>query len=382
MQEESPSLGQGAAAFAGRARVDPRTKNLVRRLRPGEIAVVDHADLDETAARALVRAGAMAVVNRRPFVSGRFPTPGPGILMAAGVTLVESTDDLVVAEGDHLAYDGRFLYRNGEAASAGTVVTKADLEERLEASGRHLQEELSRFVGNTLAYAEAEKDQILAPLAMPPLGVQIRGRPALVVVRGHNHVEDLQTIRSFIRDLHPVLIGVDGGADALLESGLRPDIILGDMDSVSDGALGSGAEIVVHAYPDGRAPGLVRARQEGRDVQLLPAAGTSEDVALLLAYEAGATLIVAVGTHLGMLEFLEKGREGMASTLLTRIKVGSVLVDAKGVSRLYRAGVRWSHLLVLTLAGIATMVLIFLSAPNTQNYARLIWLKLRYTFGF
>jgi len=382
MQQESSRAGPGGRTFSGRARVDSRTKDLVKRLHYGEVAVVDHADLDETAARALVKAGAAAVVNRKPFVTGRFPTPGPGILVEAGVMMVESGEDLDVEEGDLLSYDGISLYRNGQVSGIGTVLTPEELGERLEASEVHLQEELSRFVGNTLAYAEAEKDQILAPLALPPIAHAIRGRPVLVVVRGHNHSEDLQAIRGYVRDVRPVLIGVDGGADALLDFGLQPDIIVGDLDSVSDVALESGAEIIVHAYPDGRAPGLIRARDRGLEVKVLPAAGTSEDVALLLAYEKGAALIVAVGTHLGMLEFLEKGREGMASTLLTRIKVGSILVDAKGVSRLYRSGLKWGQLAVLALAGVATMVLIFLSAPNTQNYARLIWLKFRYTFGF
>ncbi len=156
-------------------------------------------------------------------------------------------------------------------------------------------------------------------------------------MRGYHYKEDLQTLRHYIREYRPVLIGVDGGADALIEAGHQPDLIVGDMDSVSDDALRCGAEIVVHAYRDGRAPGLERVRALGVEPVVFPATGTSEDVAMLLADDKGASLIVAVGTHVTLVEFLDKGRSGMASTFLTRLRVGGKLVDAKGVSRLYRA---------------------------------------------
>jgi uncharacterized membrane-anchored protein len=184
---------------------------------------------------------------------------------------------------------------------------------------------------------------------------KIAGRHCLIVVRGYDYKADLDVLRPYIREFKPVLIGVDGGADALVEAGYTPDMIVGDMDSVSDDVLRCGAEIVVHAYPDGRAPGMARVHQLGLPATPFPAAATSEDIAMLLADEKGASLIVAVGTHATLVEFLDKGRGGMASTFLTRLKVGGKLVDAKGVSRLYRQSMSGSSLLLLVLSAIAAM---------------------------
>ncbi len=380
-------VGPGAdhvAPFTGRARVDIKTKRLALRLRAGDVAVIAHEDVDETAARALIKSRVRAVVNIRPFLTGRFPAMGAELLQRQGVVLVEATaSDLgAFRDGEEISFDGkRLIDQAGQPICAATQVGAARIEQQMAAGRSRLNHELEQFIGNTLAYAEAEKSLILSPLSPPALTTQCRGRQVLIVIRGQDYDRDLAAVRAYIREVRPVLIGVDGGADALLHAGLRPDMIVGDMDSVSDQALASGAELVVHAYPDGRAPGLERLEQLGLKPAVVRAIGTSEDLAMLLAYEQGAELIVAVGSHLSMFEFLEKGRPGMASTLLTRIKVGSILVDAKGVSRLYQRGVRWTHLLVLSLAGALTMVLIFLSAPATQNLGRIIWLKLRYTLG-
>ena len=187
-----------------------------------------------------------------------------------------------------------------------------------------------------------------------------------MVVRGYHYREDLAALRPYIREYRPVMVGVDGGADALIESGYTPHVIVGDMDSVSDGALRCGAELVVHAYRDGRAPGLDRLHRLGLEGIVFPAAGTSEDIAMLLADEGGASLIVAVGTHATLMEFLDKGRSGMASTFLTRLRVGSKLVDAKGVSRLYRSRISLSSLLWLVLATLVTLAVAIVLAPGGQ----------------
>jgi len=193
------------------------------------------------------------------------------------------------------------------------------------------------------------------PARLEEVETRLAGRHCLIVVRGYDYEADLDVLRPYIREFKPVLIGVDGGADALVESGYTPDMIIGDMDSVSDDVLRCGAEVVVHAYPDGRAPGLQRVNQLGVAAVTFPAAATSEDIAMLLADEKGATLIVAVGTHQNMVEFLDKGRAGMASTFLTRLKIGGKIVDAKGVSRLYRQNVSTSSLALLVMSAIAAM---------------------------
>jgi uncharacterized membrane-anchored protein len=376
--------GVGRPVIVGQVCVDRRTKRLTQRLRPGDIAVIDHEDLDETSARELVYAGARAVLNAASSITGRYPNPGPKILLEAGVPLVDELGPelMELSEGSAVEIAGdEVLVLPAGRTLRGRQRQLADVLEAMEQAKVNLEGELERFLDNTLRYAQEEKELVLAPLAVPPLKVAIRGRQVLVVVRGQDHRQDLQALKSYIRDIRPVLIGVDGGADALLEFGLRPDLIIGDMDSVSEAALRSGAELVVHAYPDGTAPGLARLEALGLRASVLPAPGTSEDVALLLAHQEGATLIVAVGTHLAMVEFLEKGRKGMASTMLTRMKVGGILVDAKGVSRLYQARVQTSHLVTLVAAGIATMVLIFFSAPSTRAIGKLLWIRLRFLLG-
>jgi uncharacterized membrane-anchored protein len=219
-----------------------------------------------------------------------------------------------------------------------------------------------------MEYLRRERELLLDGVGVPDIRTPLDGRHVLVVVRGYDYRDDLAALRPYIREYRPVLVGVDGGADALREVGLKPDIIIGDMDSVSDDALRSGAEVVVHAYRDGNAPGLARVQELGITPVIFPAAGTSEDVALLLADEKGASLIVAVGTHATLVEFLDKGRSGMASTFLTRLRVGGKLVDAKGVSRLYRSRIRIGTLLLLVIATAIAFIVAFTVTPGGQLY--------------
>jgi uncharacterized membrane-anchored protein len=144
------------------------------------------------------------------------------------------------------------------------------------------------------------------------------------------------------------------------------------MDSVSDATLTCGAEIVVHAYRDGRAPGLERVQQLGLDAVVFPATGTSEDVAMLLADDKGASLIVAVGTHATLVEFLDKGRSGMASTFLTRLRIGGKLVDAKGVSRLYRSRISNLSLAVLLSVGLFALFVALSATPAGTSMLQLM----------
>ena len=183
-------------------------------------------------------------------------------------------------------------------------------------------------------------------------------------MRGPDHEKDLAALRPYVREMRPVLVGVDGGADALLKFGFKPDLIIGDFDSVTERALTGKAELIVHAYPNGEAPGAERLDALGLPYTTFEAPGTSEDVAMLLVSELGAELIVAVGTHVSMVEFLEKGRAGMASTFLVRLKLQHLLVDARGVSRLYRSRIRKRDLAFLLLAVmLCVVVMVIVSAP-------------------
>jgi uncharacterized membrane-anchored protein len=343
----------------GAARLDRRTKNLTKRLSPGDIAVIDHRDLDRMSAEGLIDCQVAAVVNAAPSITGRYPNLGPQLLVEAGIPLVDNAGPDVfarVSEGQTVWLDGNTLYLADEVVATGTLQDKDSVAEAEAAAKVGLATQLEAFVANTMEYLRRERELLIEGVGVPELRTSLAGRHVLVVVRGYHHREDLNLLRGYIREYRPVMIGVDGGADALLEAGHKPHIIVGDMDSVSDKALGCGAELVVHAYPDGRAPGLSRIQDLGMTCALFPSAGTSEDVALLLADEKGASLIVAVGTRFSLVEFLDKGRSGAASTFLTRLRVGGTLVEPKGVSQLYRSRISAGGLLLLVLAACVTIV--------------------------
>ena len=361
----------------GIARLDRRTKNLTKRLRPGDIAVIDHLDIDRVSADALVLAGVAAVVNVSPSISGRYPNLGPEIIVAAGIPLLDDVGPDVftaVRDGDRVRIDEGILYVGNaqRVAVKGTLLSVEDIEAAMAEARAGLSLQIEAFAANTIEYLRRERDLLLDGIGVPDIRTKLEGRQVLLVVRGHHYREDLQTLRPYIREYRPVLIGVDGGADALRDEGFRPDLIVGDMDSVSDATLLCGAELVVHAYADGRAPGLARLTELGLEAVVFPAAGTSEDAAMLLADEKGAELIVAVGSHATLVEFLDKGRAGMASTFLTRLRVGGKLIDAKGVSRLYRSRIGTPTLMLLIVATLITFSVAVALSSVTPIYSDII----------
>ncbi|MFG3340616.1 putative cytokinetic ring protein SteA [Glycomyces sp. NPDC048151] len=346
--------------LVGTARLDRRTKRLCGRLEPGDIAIIDHVDLDRVAADTLVGTGVPVVVNASKSISGRYPNLGPEVLVKAGIALIDGVGDEIfdrVREGKSVSVDleAGQIFSGGDLIAEGAVQTEETVSADMEAAKEGLSIQLEAFAANTMEYLKRERDLLLDGVGVPDVKTSFNGRHALIVIRGYNYKEDIDVLRPYIREFKPVLVGVDGGADALLEAGYTPDMIVGDMDSVSDDALRCGAEIVVHAYADGRAPGMERMDKLGVPAIPFPAAATSEDIAMLMADEKGAELICAVGTHVTMVEFLDKGRGGMASTFLTRLRVGGKLVDAKGVSRLYRQDMSISALLLLIVSGLAAM---------------------------
>ena len=361
--------------ITGIARLDRRTKNLTKRLRPGDIALIDHVDLDRVSAEALADRQVAAVVNVAESISGRYPNLGPEILAEAEIPLIDGVgEDILklVSEGDVIRIDEGVVYRGATSVAAGQIQDRESIATAMEASRAGLSAQLEAFTANTMEYLRRERDLLLDGVGVPDVDTNLDGRQVLIVVRGYDYQEDLQTLRHYIREYRPVLIGVDGGADALLEAGYTPDLIVGDMDSVSDATLRCGAEIVVHAYRDGRAPGLDRLERLGVKSVLFPATGTSEDVAMLLADSKGASLIVAVGSHATLVEFLDKGRSGMASTFLTRLRVGPKLVDAKGVSRLYQNRIRSWQLVMLVVAGLLSLIVAVAATPTGQAWLEVL----------
>jgi uncharacterized membrane-anchored protein len=357
----------------GTARMDRRTKNLTKRLSPGDIAIIDHRDLDRMSADALIKRQVGAVVNVAASISGRYSNHGPQLLVEAGIPLLdEAGPDLFdrVTDGMAVRLHGEDLYAGTEIVAKGRLQTAATVQAAMAKAKAGAVAQLQAFVANTLGYVTEEGGLLVDGLPVPPLRTRIEGRHVLVVVRGQHHREDLATLRSYIRESKPLMVAVDGGADTLLDAGYRPSLIVGDMDSVSDRGLLCGAELVVHAYPDGTAPGLARVEALGLTAVVCPAPGTSEDVALLLADQKGASLIVAVGTHYTLDEFLDRGRAGFSSTFLTRLRVGGKLVDAKGVSRLYRPRVSGWALMALVLAAFVIVLIVLAVSPAGEVLRR------------
>ncbi len=353
------SRSQDLPGISATARLDRRTKNLTKRLQPGDIAIIDHADLDRVSAEALIGRQVVAVLNAAPGISGRYPNLGPRLLVEAGIPLVDDMGQDVfdnVTDGQRIRLDGGTLYTGDDVVAKGTVQGAESVAAAMEDAKAGLADQLKAFAANTIEYISRDSELLIDGVRVPELRTSLEGRHALVVARGYRHRDDLLALRAYIREFKPVMVAVDGGANTLMEAGYRPSLIVGDMDSVSDKALLSGAEIVVHAYPNGVAPGLARVQDLGLAPVTCPATGTSEDLAVLLADEMGATLIVAVGMRFSLTEFLDKGRSGMASAVLTRMKIGDKIVDAKGVSRLYKSRISGPALLTLVLAAFVTVL--------------------------
>ncbi|MEK7426556.1 MAG: putative cytokinetic ring protein SteA [Actinomycetota bacterium] len=370
-----------------RARADRRTKDLVKRLEAGEIAVVNHSDIDLVAADALVDAGVVAVVNAAESFTGRYPNLGPLQLVRHGVILLDEVGLGVmelISEGEVVTIDGDRLLIADDEVAVGHRQNEDDLVARVSEARSNVGQQLELFASNTLEYLRKERHLATDSPDLPPSTVQFKGRQTLVVVRGIDFREDLLALHrsGYIRELRPVLIGVDGGADALLSLGLKPHIIIGDMDSVGEAALRCGAELIVHAYAGGRAPGAKRLRELGLQYLLFESTGTSEDIAMLLAYERGTELIVAVGTHNSMEDFLDKGRHGMASTFLVRLKVGRMLIDAKGVNNLYRPVVKGRDIALFAVAMLSSLVLVVAVSEPIRLWFRSVWLWLRARIGW
>src|SRR4051794_4545022 len=379
----APAQPAPAAAIHGTARVGRRAKDLGKRPRPTHIARIDRRGLDRGGAGGLAPSGVRVVVNAAPSSTGRYPNLGPLILARAGVRLID-VDVAVFDElrdGEALTISGAELRRGDETVARGRILGVDELERQLADQRERIDHALAEFAENTMALVREEGEMLAGEIELPKTRTTFRDRHVLIVVRGTTYKRDLAALRAYIQDVRPVLVGVDGGADAIIEAGLRPDVVLGDMDSASDRALQSGAELIVHAYRDGRAPGGERLERLGLEHLVAPAVGTSQDVAMLLAFEEGAELIVSVGAHFNLVEFLDKNRAGMSSTFLTRLRIGETLVDAKGVSRLYNPGVSGRLMALFLAASLALIVVVVLSTPALQNLLQLVWLKLRLLLG-
>jgi len=369
-----------AEAETAVARLDKRTKNLVKRLREGEVAIIDHADIDRVSAESLIERKPLYVVNAACSVTGNYPNLGPLMIVASGIPILDEVGQAIfdkVHEGDHVLVSGEAVTRDGLEVARGKLLTMEEVEQRIEESKKRLGKHLGDFATNTMELLEAEKEILLESVELPHMMTRFNGRHVLIVVRGHDYKRDLIALRSYVREMKPIMVGVDGGADALLEMGYKPRMIVGDMDSVSDEALKGQAELVVHGYTDGRAPGKKRLDELGLNSAVFHYPGTSEDIAMLIAYEKGAEMIVLVGGHNNLIEFMDKDRKGMASTFLVRLRLGPTLIDAKGVSELYQSRVKAWQLALMAFAALLTIVIIILLSEPARQFISVMAMRLQ-----
>jgi uncharacterized membrane-anchored protein len=373
-----------ARELSGPARLGRRTKLLVKTLTPGDIAILDHRDLDRVSAEDLIAAGVLAVLNCSPSSTGAYPNMGPLLLVQAGIHLVDLPDATLfkqLKDGDRITISDGTVIHGTKKLVSGDVQEPAAVRAATDERRREIGDALEAFAKNTIEHMLEERELLSGRIELPRFDTDFRDRPALIVVRGVDHHKDLRMLRPYIRDVRPRIIAVDGGANALLEEGFVPDMIVGDMDSATEAALRCGAELVVHAYPNGRAPGREHLEVLELPFKLVPAPGTSQDVAMIIAAEKGAELIISVGSQFNLVEFLDKNRRGMASTFLTRLRLGEILVDAKGVSRLYRPLPGRSPLVFIALAGLLCLLAIVVLTPALRDVADLMWLKLEVVLG-
>lgn len=373
---------QKSVTIRGIASKDRKTKNLIKRIGPKHIAFIHHEDVDRVSAEGLVSTGTKAVVNAALFSTGTYPNRGPSILLRAGIHLIEDIGESAferIIEGEEVLIVDDKVYQGGKLIGVGNVLTEEELEKRLENARKNLDKELVAFAENTVEYIKKERKLLFEDLEIPKIRTNIKDRSCLVVVRGHDYQEDINALRIFIENEKPIIIAVDGAADLLFENRITPDVIIGDMDSVSEESLKKVRDVIVHSYVDGRAPGLSKALAVRRpeDVKLFKFQGTSEDAALILAYELGASIIVLVGSHNNLIDFLDKGRKGMASTFLTRLRVGDRLIDAKGVSKIYKSRAKPHHLFIFAIVILVLFILTISLSPPAKNLISMLIFKLQ-----
>jgi uncharacterized membrane-anchored protein len=376
--------------LAGTLRVDRRTPALLGRLEPGDIAVLDELDLDRRTAEALLDRGVAAVVNAAPFISGRYPNLGPELLAKAGVVLVDEVGPGALAQvrdGTAARLRDGTVYVGDRPVLAGTPLGLDEVVQRMDAAREGLGAQLESLTHQTTEFLRREQELVLHGLGVPDLETSMAGRPAVVVVRDFDHRSDLRGLRRFIREQRPVLVAVDDGADALLEAGHRPDVlVVGERGllasagsdrgatgrtaghAVSDRGLREAREVVLHTDGTGSARGAERLERSGVRAARMAGAGATGDVAVLLADLRGATPIVTVGAHATLDEFLDGHRSGRGGTFLTRLRVGPRLVDAKAVPALYSGRVRTWHLLLVLLAGLAALVAAVTATPAGSRW--------------
>jgi uncharacterized membrane-anchored protein len=370
------------AGVSGAARIDRQTRAIVKRARPGDIAIIDHVDIDRASASALVEARVAAVVNVAPSVSGRYPNLGPGLLLAAGVPLVDNVDPEVfstVNDGDIIRVTGGEIFLGDDRIATGSPQDQDSVASSLEASKVGMATQLEALRANAMEYSTREWALLVDGRGVPATMTSFEGRHVIVVQRAYDYRGDLRSLKTYMRENGPLFVGVGEGAEVLLEAGYQPDVIVTDAEAadVSDATLRCGAEVVFCAASGDRTERLDRLERLGIDAKLFVTSGTGEDAALVLAHTQRAKLIVLAGSPRSLVELMDTGRAGMASSLVTRASSGASVVHANVVAQLYANRVRTWLVLVLILLGLCLVAAAIATTPIGQEWwdQLLSWLR-------
>ncbi|MGB6766380.1 putative cytokinetic ring protein SteA, partial [Mycobacterium sp.] len=354
------SRNSSRPGVVGTARVDRDIDRLLRRVCPGDIAVLDVLDLDRITADALVDAEIAAVVNASPSVSGRYPNLGPEVLVANGVTLIDETGPDVfkkIKDGAKVRLHNGGVYAGDRRLIHGTERTDDEIADLMQEAKSGLVSHLEAFAGNTIEFIRSESPLLIDGIGIPDVDVDLRRRHVVVVADEEDAADDLKLLKPFIKEYQPVLIGAGGGADVLRKAGYRPQLIVGDPSTLSTEILKSGAQVVLPADADGHAPGLERIQDLGVGAMTFPAAGSPADLALLLADHHGAALLVTAGHSANIETFFDRTRQhSNPSTFLTRLRVGEKLVDAKAVGTLYHNRISGGAIALLILTMLVAVI--------------------------
>ncbi|MFX0578738.1 putative cytokinetic ring protein SteA [Nocardia nepalensis] len=355
----------------GIARVDRNTRRLLKRVGPGDVVILDEMDLDRLTADRLVEAGVLAVVNTSPSISGRYPNLGPEVLVANGILLLDtvSSDAFKIKDGTKVRIDEGVVYadklvkKEPEVLVTGIELTESDIAERMIEARNGLADHLEAFAGNTIEFIRTESALLIDGIGVPELELGMKHRHVVVVADGPDHADDLRRLKPFIKEYAPIMVGVGRGADTLMKQGYRPDLIVGDPDEITTATLKSGAEVILPADTDGDAKGLERIQDLGIGATTFPSSGAPSDLALLLAHHHGASLIVTAGAAASLDDFFDRGRrDSNPATFLTRLKIGTKLVDAKAVATLYRNRVSGTAIAMVVLAALIAVIVAMLAS--------------------
>ncbi len=358
----------------GVARVSRRTDALLGRVGHGDIVIFDQIDIDRATADSLVKSGVTAVVNASPSVSGRYPNLGPEILLAGDITLIDGVGDTIfgkIKDGAKVRLHDGVIFVGEQEIAEGIEQTTESIADQLIEAKAGMSAQLEAFAANAIEYMKRERTLLLDGVGIPEITTKVAGRHVLVVAASPDTAKELKSLRKYISDYAPVLIGVDAGADALRAAGYKANLIVGNPDQIGTGTLRSGAEVVIPADVDGHAPGLERLQDLGLGAVTFPASGTTEDLTLLLADAREAALIVTVGMHTTLTELLDRGRGSAASTFLIRMRVANKIVEASAVAKLYRARISWWVVMLLVIAALGAIVAALLVSDVSGTYADL-----------